>query len=773
MAHSEEYDDDEYQQICDNFRLLRRKYDALKRVHRDLLWCPELLEAKGWKDKLPATLDNMVETSTMVNDIELGRKLGDGSFSSVFEGRWVQDGRPCALKRIKKAGVKRINELQNIAAEHEALASLSGGPNMLELQASFASTDHIYIVMEHFGVELYAHMKLHATGLPREFTAAVVYGVANALAYMHGLSFVHRDIKPENVLVEVKGYSFQDVLVKLCDLGLCARSDAPPRDAERPPGGGLRPTNEGTEAHTDDLGIFHCAEAPRAARMFQCCGSMGFFAPEMLAPEGYDGSPADMWSLGCLALEATIGSPAFATFWFSVYKDYFYSGNGERDGEFHAALHPAVEAIAEAARAKKLEVQRARSMRGNTLLQQAQAEVLPAPSPTSAAAAPPRLSFDEKVPAAKSHETVRSKLDNACVVSALIASCLTFDMAARPRAFEARDVLSACRYAAQRSSWGGGMHASPKLALATSSREFDKMRSHRGRRDFSRMRLDEEAPSLRDVDVSRAANTSSPPQLLLRDLAPDTLMAASPQHAASKRAAVAGNKMPKLSSKLSLNSVCRIFGTGTAGAAAENGRPGSAGSSPSDPPDGNVLAAAPLRSPRVPPVDENVAARAPPLGGSRAAARVWSHGEAERLQAVGPGGASRRNSNKPKVLIVDDSPLSLKMTSRAVARKFDCEVHTASSAMDALELAQKHDFDTVLTDIIMPYMDGFQLVAALRSREELKSGGAAPRKIFICAITQMADAFDILPHLDVDVVSCKPLDTNLLAQRLTPIRQAV
>jgi len=25
MAHSEEYDDDEYQQICDNFRLLRRK----------------------------------------------------------------------------------------------------------------------------------------------------------------------------------------------------------------------------------------------------------------------------------------------------------------------------------------------------------------------------------------------------------------------------------------------------------------------------------------------------------------------------------------------------------------------------------------------------------------------------------------------------------------------------------------------------------------------------------------------------------------------------
>ena len=35
-------------------------------------------------------------------------------------------------------------------------------------------------------------------------------------------------------------------------------------------------------------------------------GSLGFFAPEMLHPEGYDGPPADVWSAGVLALEVLI-----------------------------------------------------------------------------------------------------------------------------------------------------------------------------------------------------------------------------------------------------------------------------------------------------------------------------------------------------------------------------------------------------------------------------------------------------------------------------------
>ena len=45
------------------------------------------------------------------------------------------------------------------------------------------------------------------------------------------------------------------------------------------------------------------------ARLFfpqRVTGSLGFFAPEMLHPEGYDGPPADVWSAGVLALEVLI-----------------------------------------------------------------------------------------------------------------------------------------------------------------------------------------------------------------------------------------------------------------------------------------------------------------------------------------------------------------------------------------------------------------------------------------------------------------------------------
>lgn len=33
------------------------------------------------------------------------------------------------------------------------------------------------------------------------------------------------------------------------------------------------------------------------------CGSPGFFAPEMLLDESYDGFKADVWSIGCILLE--------------------------------------------------------------------------------------------------------------------------------------------------------------------------------------------------------------------------------------------------------------------------------------------------------------------------------------------------------------------------------------------------------------------------------------------------------------------------------------
>lgn len=48
-----------------------------------------------------------------------------------------------------------------------------------------------------------------------------------------------------------------------------------------------------------DFGL--CTKATSALHDF--CGSPGFFAPELLLHESYDGLKADIWSIGCILLE--------------------------------------------------------------------------------------------------------------------------------------------------------------------------------------------------------------------------------------------------------------------------------------------------------------------------------------------------------------------------------------------------------------------------------------------------------------------------------------
>ena len=92
-------------------------------------------------------------------------------------------------------------------------------------------------------------------------------------------------------------------------------------------------------------------------------------------------------------------------------------------------------------------------------------------------------------------------------------------------------------------------------------------------------------------------------------------------------------------------------------------------------------------------------------------------------------------------------------------REFYCEVHTASSAMDALNLVERFRFAVVLTDMLMPFMDGFEFVAALRKRAR-----SSNERLFICAVTTLVVDKDKQSDVyrDVDVVATKPFDPNLL-----------
>lgn len=72
-----------------------------------------------------------------------------------------------------------------------------------------------------------------------------------------------------------------------------------------------------------------------------------------------------------------------------------------------------------------------------------------------------------------------------------------------------------------------------------------------------------------------------------------------------------------------------------------------------------------------------------------------------------------------KVLIIDDEP-NIVMALEYALRKKKYEVYIGRNGIEALELAEKHQPDVILLDIMMPHMDGYQTIKELKSKENLK-----------------------------------------------------
>jgi len=80
---------------------------------------------------------------------------------------------------------------------------------------------------------------------------------------------------------------------------------------------------------------------------------------------------------------------------------------------------------------------------------------------------------------------------------------------------------------------------------------------------------------------------------------------------------------------------------------------------------------------------------------------------------AGAAAASQRLAGR-RVLVTDDDPRNLFVIVAALERH-GCKVSTAVNGRKALEFLKHHDVDLVLMDIMMPEMDGYQTLAALRA----------------------------------------------------------
>lgn len=74
-----------------------------------------------------------------------------------------------------------------------------------------------------------------------------------------------------------------------------------------------------------------------------------------------------------------------------------------------------------------------------------------------------------------------------------------------------------------------------------------------------------------------------------------------------------------------------------------------------------------------------------------------------------------KDSDMSSILIVDDAAFSRRMLRKYVEAE-GCNVLEAANGQQALEIVEQHQPDCILTDLLMPDVDGFQLLATLREQ---------------------------------------------------------
>lgn len=111
-----------------------------------------------------------------------------------------------------------------------------------------------------------------------------------------------------------------------------------------------------------------------------------------------------------------------------------------------------------------------------------------------------------------------------------------------------------------------------------------------------------------------------------------------------------------------------------------------------------------------------------------------------------------------RVLIVDDNPLDLKLVSSLIHNSFSVETNLASNGTEALKLLSQKEFDLVITDIIMPQIEGIELINKIRNKNH---------SLNIIAISSGRPFYLYLAKkLGIQAVFTKPLDKESFLNKL-------
>ena len=115
---------------------------------------------------------------------------------------------------------------------------------------------------------------------------------------------------------------------------------------------------------------------------------------------------------------------------------------------------------------------------------------------------------------------------------------------------------------------------------------------------------------------------------------------------------------------------------------------------------------------------------------------------------------------QPSILVVEDSKYDMDLLRDYLGYR-ECEVHTAQTAAEALRSLEENDIDLILLDIILPDMDGFEVLNRIRRNKENQG-------IQIIVVTALDDLESKVKgiNLGADDYLIKPIDIREFEARV-------
>ena len=118
------------------------------------------------------------------------------------------------------------------------------------------------------------------------------------------------------------------------------------------------------------------------------------------------------------------------------------------------------------------------------------------------------------------------------------------------------------------------------------------------------------------------------------------------------------------------------------------------------------------------------------------------------------------SNNQPVILVLDDIPTNIVLV-KALLKSKNYAAISAKTGTEALALAEERQPDVILLDIMMPVMDGYEVLARLRSNEKTKD-----LKVIMLSALASEDDITKSVELGADGYLTKPLVARKLYEEL-------